>query len=89
MGEGVVEDVKHKVIFFWLTHSFLRRIGKRYPEYFEHWVKDLTDNHSQQSVMFQRYIENKKFEVIALDMNVDASYVFRLHKKVLEKIIGN
>lgn len=84
-----MEDVKHKVIFFWLTHSFLRRIGKRYPEYFEHWIKDLTDNHSQQSVMFQRYIENKKFEVIALDMNVDASYVFRLHKKVLEKIIGN
>lgn len=83
------ESVKRKIIFFWLTHSYLRRIGKRYPDHFKQLILDITDNHSQQSVMFQRYIENKKFEVIALDMNVDASYVFRLHKKVLEKIIGN
>lgn len=83
------EDVKRKIIFFWLTHSYLRRIGKRYPEHFKQLILDITDNHSQQSVMFQRYIENKKFEVIAIDMGVDVRYIFTLHKKVLEKIIGS
>lgn len=83
------EDVKRKVIFFWLTHSYLRRIGKRYPDHFKQLISDITDNHNQKSVMFQRYIENKKFEVIAIDMGVDVRYIFTLHKKVLEKIIGN
>ena len=85
----MLEVAKRKIVFFWLTHEFLRRIAKRYPEYFEKWIKDTTDSFSQQYVMKQRYINNKKFEVIALDMGVDISFMFRLHKKVLENIIGN
>ena len=84
----MLEAAKRKVIFFWLTHSYLRRIGKRYPEYFEHWMKDLTDNRNSIKVMKLRYIDNLKFEVIAIDMGVDVRYIFTLHKKVLEKIIG-
>lgn len=37
-----MENVKHKIIAFWLTHVFLRRIGKRYPEYFYKWICELT-----------------------------------------------
>lgn len=84
----MLEVAKRRVIFFWLTHSYLRRIAKRYPDYFKTWISDLTDSFSQQQVMKQRYIENKKFEVIAIDMGVDVRYIFTLHKKVLEKIIG-
>lgn len=84
----MLEVAKRRVIFFWLTHSYLRRIAKRYPEYFEHWIKDLTDNYNARKVMKLRYIDNKKFEVVALDMGVDVSFVFRLHKKVVENIIG-
>ena len=84
----MLEDVKRKVIFFWLTHCFLRRIGKRYPEYFEHWMKDLTDNRNAIKVMKLRYIDNLKFEAIAYEMNTDIRNVFSYHKKVIESIIS-
>lgn len=47
----MLEVAKRKVVFFWLTHSYLRRIAKRYPEYFEHWINDLTDNYNARKVM--------------------------------------
>ena len=39
-----MENAKHRIVSFWLTHIFLRRIAKRYPEYFMRWIKDLTDD---------------------------------------------
>jgi hypothetical protein len=79
--------LKSKVISFWLTHSYLRRLGKFYPTHFKKMIEDLTDSYSQQKVMYKRYIDNEKFEAIAIDMNVDIRYVFSLHKKVIDKII--
>ena len=79
--------MKDNLVRFWLTHHYLRKIGKRYPDFFKELISDITDSFSQQQVMKQRYVLGKKFEVIALDMNVDVSYVFRLHKKVIDKLI--
>jgi len=79
--------LKSKVISFWLTHSYLRRLGKRYPDHFKKMIEDLTDSYMQQKVMYKRYISNEKFESIAIDMGVDIRYIFTLHKKVLDKII--
>lgn len=80
-------NMKDNIVRFWLTHHYLRKIGKRYPDFFKELIADITDSFSQQQVMKQRYVLGKKFEVIALDMNVDVSYVFRLHKKVIDKLI--
>ena len=80
-------NMKDDLVRFWLTHHYLRKIGKQYPEFFEKLIKDITDNLAEQVVMKHRYIHNKKFEVIALDMNVDVRYVFRLHKKVIDKLV--
>ena len=85
--EWQLELLKSKVISFWLTHSYLRRLGKGYPEHFKKMIEDLTDSYSQQQVMFKRYIDNQKFEAIAIDMGVDIRYIFSLHKKVIDKII--
>lgn len=79
--------MKDNIVRFWLTHHYLRKIGKRYPEFFKELIMDVTDSFSQQQVMKQRYVLGKKFESIALDMNMDVSYVFRLHKKVIDKLI--
>jgi hypothetical protein len=27
-----MENIKYKIVSFWLTHIFLRRIAKRYPD---------------------------------------------------------
>lgn len=85
-----MENAKRKIISFWLTHGFLRQIAKRYPEYFEKWINDLTDNRNCRKVMLLRYTgEPLKFEAIAFEMNTDVRNVFSYHKKVIDLIISN
>ena len=85
-----MEDVKRKVIAFWLTHMFLRRIAKRYPEYFERWMKDTTDDRTARKIMLLRYVgdDQMKFEAIACELNISPRRVFEKHKKVIDRIIG-
>lgn len=86
----MLDRVKHKIVFFWLTHCFLRRIAKRYPEYFEKWIKDTTDNRIARKIMKLRYMGDTqlKFEAIAYEMNMDLRNVFTYHKKVIDEIIS-
>jgi len=82
-----MNTMKDKIIRFWLTHHYLRKIGKRYPEFFVGLINDVTDSAQEVRVMKERYIYNKKFEVIAMDMNIDVRYVFRLHRQVIDELI--
>lgn len=83
-----MDKVKRDIIAFWLTHGFLRRIAKRYPEYFTNWMRDLTDNKNSLRVMNLRYIDNLKFEAVAYEMNIDVRNVFLYHKQVIDLIIS-
>ena len=85
-----MESAKHKIISFWLTHIFLRRIGKLYPEYFDRWIKDLTDDPKARTIMQMRYAEDTplKFEAIAVTLGMAPRRVFEKHKKVIDRIIG-
>ena len=88
--EKVLESVKYKIVWFWLTHGFLRRIAKRYPEYFEKiFINDIVDNRNCRKVMKLRYLGESplKFEAIAIEMNMDVRNVFSYHKAVVDKII--
>ena len=80
--------MKSEIIRFWLTHHYLRRTGKRFPDFFRMLINEVTDNSNEKRVMIARYINNTKFEVIAMDMNVDVRYVFRLHRNVVDKLIN-
>ena len=86
-----MENAKRKIIFFWMTHMFLRRIGKRYPEYFMRWVKDITDDNAKREIMQLRYTGDRpmKFEAIAIKMNIAPRRVFEKHKSVVERMIGD
>jgi len=79
--------MKDKIIRFWLTHHYLRKIGKRYPEFFVGLMNDITDSAQEVRVMKERYIYNKKFEVIAMDMNISDRYVFRLHQRIVDRLV--
>jgi len=85
-----MENVKRKIISFWLTHVFLRRIGKRYPEYFYKWICAITDDTKSRSIMSLRYTreEQIKFESIAIILNISPRRVFEKHKKVIDRIIS-
>lgn len=80
--------LRDEVIRFWLTHHYLRKIGKRFPAYFSDLINEVTDNRNEFKVMKKRYIDNLKFEAIAIDMNVDVRYVFRLHRQVIDKLVN-
>ena len=86
-----MENVKHKIISFWLTHIFLRRIGKRYPDFFKQWIYDITDNRIERKVMLLRYTgENQmKFYAIAIELNTDERNVYMYHKRAITKLISN
>ena len=86
-----MQAVKRNIISFWLTHVFLRRIGKRYPEYFVKWMEDLTDDKQAREIMAMRYarIDPVKFEAIAYSLNIAPRRVFEKHKKVVDRIIGD
>ena len=85
-----MENAKHKIISFWLTHIFLRRIGKRYPEYFTEFITGLTDDKTARKIMVMRYVgdDPMKFEAIAYELNISPRRVFEKHKKVIDKIIS-
>jgi len=84
-----MESVKRRVIAFWLTHTYLRRIAKRYPEYFEKRINDLTDNRTERKIFKLRYMGDYplKFEAIACELNIDLRRVFSYHKDVIDTII--
>ena len=85
-----MESVKRNIISFWLTHFFLRRIGKRYPEFFKQWIYDVTDNRIARKIMIMRYTgtTHMKFCAIALELGIDESNMFKYHKKVIERLIS-
>jgi hypothetical protein len=85
-----MENLKHKIIVFWLTHIFLRRIGKRYPEFFKQWIYDQIDNRIERKIMLLRYTgeSQMKFYAIALELNTDERNVYLYHKKAINHIIS-
>lgn len=83
-------EIKYKIIWFWLTRIFLRRIGKRYPEFFKNYIYDITDNRTARNIMLLRYSGESpmKFEAIAITLKIDVRNVFAYHKKTLDAIIS-
>lgn len=84
-----MQDVKHKIIYFWLTHVFLRHIGKRYPDFFKKWVTDSTDSAVERKILIMRYTGSTKmkFAAIALNLGLDESNMFKYHKRAVERLI--
>ena len=86
-----MEKTKRKIIAFWLTHIFLRRIAKRYPDFFKQWIYDQIDNRMQRKVMMLRYTgeEQMKFYAIALEMNTDERNVYLYHQRAINRLISS
>ena len=86
-----MELVKRTIISFWLTHLFLRRLGKRYPNFFNSWIADITDSRQQRSIMKLRYTGDTPmtFETIAIEMGISTRRVLEHHKKVIDRLISD
>lgn len=84
-----MEDLKQKIIYFWLTHFFLRRIGKRYPDFFKQWVTDNVENNIGRRILILRYTgeSQMKFSAIAIQLGLDESNMFKYHKKAVNSLV--
>ena len=85
-----MDKVKFAIVYWFFTHIFLRRIGKRYPDFFKRWVYETTDNRIERRVMLARYTgdEQIKFEAIAIKLKIDISNLFKYHKRAVESMIA-
>ena len=85
-----MDKQEQKVVYAYFIHKFLRTLGKRYPEFFVRWVTDSLENLAERRVLIKRYTGDTqmKFESIAYDLGMDASYMFRYHKRAVERLIS-
>lgn len=95
-----MENVKRKIISFWLTHFFIRRIAKRYPDFFKNWVCDITDNILERKVVIFRYygddedeitregVHPLKFYEISDKLHTVERNVFIYHKNFVDRLIS-
>lgn len=83
-----MDVIKNKVVYLFFIHVFLRRIGKRYPEFFKQWINDYIENRIERRVLIERYTGDtkKKFAAIAIDMGMDERNVYRYHKNAVERL---
>lgn len=81
-----MELVKAKIIALWL-HIWLKRIARKYPDFFVKMLDDLDLSDKCIKIMKLRYMEQKKFKEIPKLVHTEERNVYTLHKQVIDKII--
>lgn len=82
----VRELVKDKIISLWL-HFWLKRIAKKYPDFFMKMMTDICDDDKSKEIMRLRYIYKLKFKSIPQYVALEERAVYSKHKNVIHKII--
>ena len=85
-----MENVKHAIIYFFFTHIFLRRIGRRYPDFFKEWVSDYVENPRDRKILIMRYTGDCRmtFIGIATELGIDESNTQKYHKRAVNALIS-
>lgn len=78
---------KDKIIALWL-HIWLKRIAKRFPDFFEQILTEIVDDDKAQAVMHARYIQRLKFKQIPDIVHVELRQVYKIHQEVIDKLIN-
>lgn len=78
---------KDKIIALWL-HIWLKRIAKRYPDFFEQILKDVVDSDKACAIMRARYLQRLKFKQIPDIVHVELRQVYKIHQEVIDKLIN-
>lgn len=85
-----MDVIKHTVIYWFFVHVLLRRIGKRYPEFFKDWISDYVSKPRDREILIMRYTgkDRMSFTAIAAQLHVDESNLFKYHKRAVEELIS-
>ena len=78
-----MDRAKASIIALWL-HIWLKRIAKRYPEFFNQMLDDV----KAKVIMRARYINRMKFKQIPDVANVELRQVYKIHQDVINILIN-
>lgn len=78
---------KDKIIALWL-HIWLKRVAKRFPNFFEQILTEIIDDNKAQAVMRARYLQRSKFKQIPDVVHVELRQVYKIHQQVIDKLIN-
>ena len=79
--------VKAKIIALWL-HIWLKRIAKRYPDFFTQIIDDIVDSDKGKKIMHARYVQRLKFKQIPDIVHLELRQVYKIHQEIIKHIIN-
>ena len=82
----VVGLAKDKILSLWL-HIWLKRIAKKYPDFFLRMIDDVVDSDKGKTIMIARYIKRLKFKQIPELVNLEERQVYKIHQTIIKHII--
>jgi hypothetical protein len=82
----VKELVKDKIISLWL-HLWLKRVAKKYPDFFMKMLDDIVDSDKGKTIMKARYIDRLKFKQISGLVNLEERQIYKIHQKIIKHLI--
>ena len=82
----VVGLAKDKILSLWL-HIWLKRIAKKYPDFFLQMIDDVVDSDKGKTIMIARYIKRLKFKQIPELVNLEERQVYKIHQTIIKHII--
>ena len=86
MQQEEKRKLSDKIVALWL-HFWLKRIAKKYPDFFDQMLSDLLLSPKEKAIMKARYRDGFKFKQIPEIVNVELRQVHRIHQAVINKII--
>lgn len=87
MQQEEKRKLSDKVVALWL-HFWLKRIAKKYPDFFDKMLSDLLLSSKEKAIMKARYRDGLSFKEIPPIANVELRQVHKIHQKVISKIIN-
>lgn len=78
------QKLKRLVVGFWLTHTYLPRLQKTEPAYLKRLIKSSGAKGRTLEVAWKRYVEDLKFEAIAIDLKLDLRLIYKDHSKFID-----
>lgn len=82
----VKELVKDNIISLWL-HFWLKRVAKKYPDFFIKMLDDIVDSDKGKTIMKARYIDRLKFKQISGLVNLEERQIYKIHQKIIKHLI--
>lgn len=82
-----MRSVKAKIIALWL-HIWLKRIAKRYPDFFTQMIDDIVDSDKGKLIMHARYVQRLKFKQIPDLVHLELRQVYKIHQEIIKHIIN-